>query len=65
MFVHNPWQNKFVFSLVNSTVNMTARAFAAERRAAAPLLLRARRCRLMSSTRTAISSKPAARRYCG
>jgi len=23
MFVHNPWQNKFVFSLVNSTVNMT------------------------------------------
>jgi len=32
-----------VFSLVNSAVNMTLPAFAAERRAAAPLLLGARR----------------------
>jgi len=46
-----------VFSLVNSAVNIT------ERRAAAPLLLNVgtRRC----PARTALSSKPAARRCCG
>ena len=51
-------------SLVNSAVDMTLPAFAAERRAAAPLLLRAgaRRCRSISSARGALSSKPAARR---
>ena len=35
--------NKSVFGLVSSGVNMTLPAFAAERRAAAPLLLGARR----------------------
>jgi len=35
--------NKSVFGLVSSAVNMTLPAFAAERRAAAPLLLGARR----------------------
>ena len=56
--------NKSVFSLVNSAVNMTLPAFAAERRAAAPLLLSAgaRRCRSPSSARGALSSKPSARR---
>jgi len=56
--------NKSVFSLVNSAVNMTLPAFAAERRAAAPLLLSAgaRRCRSPSSARVALSSKPSARR---
>jgi len=39
-------------------------AFAAERRAAAPLLLGVRRCRSISPARMALSSKPAARR-CG
>jgi len=44
--MHHRWphiKNKFVFSLVNSAVNMALPAFAAERRAAAPLLLGARR----------------------
>jgi len=49
---------------VNSAVNMTLPAFAAERRAAAPLLLGARRCRSLSPARMALSSKPAARRCC-
>jgi len=43
---------------------MTLPAFAAERRAAAPLLLGARRSRPISLARTALSSKPAARRCC-
>jgi len=45
---------------------MTLPAFAAERRAAAPLLLGAdsRRCRSIFPARTALSSKPAARRCC-
>jgi len=43
---------------------MTLPAFAAERRAAAPLLLGARRCRSLSPARMALSSKPAARRCC-
>jgi len=43
---------------------MALPAFAAERRAAAHLLLGARRCRLIFPAR-ALSSKPAARRYCG
>jgi len=41
---------------------MAVPAIAAERRAAAPLLLGARRCRSISPTHTALSSKPAARR---
>ena len=63
-----PWHQtcqKSVFSLVRSAVNMTLSAFAAERRAAAPLLLGARRCRSIFPARTALSSKPAARRRCG
>jgi len=50
--------------LRNSAVNVTLPAFAAERRAAAPLLLSAgaRRCRSPSSARVALSSKPSARR---
>jgi len=47
-----------------SAVNTTLPAFAAERRAAAPLLLGAGRCRSISAARTALSSKPAARRCC-
>jgi len=44
---------------------MTLPAFAAERRAAAPLLLRTGACyRLISPAREALSSKPAARRSC-
>jgi len=45
---------------------MTLPAFAAERRAAAPLLLGpdSRRCRSIFPARTALSSKPAARRCC-
>jgi len=47
---------------------MTLPAFAAERvllpRAAALLLPGARRCRSISFARTALSSKPAARRCC-
>jgi len=46
----------------------TARALAAERRAATPCCCRApggRRCRSISSAHTALSSKPAARRGCG
>ena len=48
-------------------VNATLLAFAAERRAAAPPLqvAGARRRRSMSPTRTALSSKPAARHCCG
>jgi len=49
----------------SSTCNMTLPAFAAERRAAAPLLLGARRCRSICPACTALSSKPAARRCCG
>ena len=46
---------------------MALPACAAERRAAAPLLLGAgaRRCRSICPARTALSSKPAARRCCG
>jgi len=40
-------------------------AFATERRAAAQLLLGARRCRLIFPARSALSSKPAVRRCCG
>jgi len=54
-----------VFNLVNSAVSRALSAFAAERRAAAPLLLDARRCRSLSPARTALSSKPVARRCCG
>jgi len=66
---------KSVISLVPRLSNMTLPAFAAERRAAAPLLLSApvagirgaaaRSCRSISPARTALSSKPAARRGCG
>jgi len=41
-------KKKSVLSLVNSDVNATLSASAAECRAAAPLLLGARRCRLIS-----------------
>jgi len=44
---------------------VTLLAFAAERRAAAPLLVSARRCRSIVSAHTALSSKPAARHGCG
>jgi len=44
---------------------VTLLAFAAERRAAAPLLVSARRCRSIVSAHTALSSKPAARRGIG
>jgi len=52
-----------VFSLVNSAVNTTLPAFAAERRAAAPLLLDAgvRRYRSIGPVCGALGSKPAAR----
>ena len=52
--------NESVFRLVNSAVNMTLPAFAAERRAAAPFLLGAgvRRRRSISPNRTALSSIP-------
>jgi len=43
-----------------AAVNMTLLAFAAERRAAAPLLLGARRCRSICPARAPPSSKPAA-----
>jgi len=56
--------NLSVFSLVNSAVNMTLPAFAAERRAAALLLPGARRCRSISFAHMALSSKPAACRCC-
>ena len=51
---------------LSSAVNATLPACAAERRAAAPLLLGAgtRRCRSISPARGALSSKPAARRCC-
>jgi len=50
----------------SSAVNTTLPACAAERRAAAPLLLGAgtRCCRSISPARGALSSKPAARRCC-
>jgi len=54
--------DKSVFSLVNSAVNRALPAFAAERRAAAPLLLDASRCRSTYPARTALSSKPSGRR---
>jgi len=56
--------NKSVFSLVNSAVNVTLPTFAAERRAAAPLLLSAgtRRCRSIRPVCGVRSSKPVARR---
>jgi len=52
--------NPSLFSLVNSAVNMTLPAFAAERRAAGP------GCGAVDRylARTALSSKPAARRCC-
>jgi len=59
-----------VFSLVNSAINMTLPAFAAERRAAAPGCGAAAAGRpalsidRASFARTALSSKPAARRCC-
>jgi len=49
-----------VFSLVNSAVNMTLPAFAAERRAAALLLPGARCCQSISFAHTVLSDKPAA-----
>jgi len=49
-----------VSGLVNSPVNATPPAFAAERRAAAKLLLGARRCRSICLAHRALSSKPAA-----
>jgi len=62
-----PTTTKSVFSLVDSAVSMALPAFAAERRSATPLLLgaRPRRFRSLSPARTALSSKLAARRYCG
>jgi len=59
---HLTLPNKSVFNFVNSLVNKTLSAFAAERRAAAPLLLSAGacRCRLIWPARWALSSKPAA-----
>jgi len=52
-------------SVLFSAVNMVLPTFAAERRAAAPLLLGARRCQSISPVvHTALSSKPAARRFC-
>jgi len=57
-----------VFSLYVSCKRHTLLAFAAaERRAAAPLLVGARRriCRSISPARMALSSKPAARHSCG
>ena len=62
-----------MFSLLNMAVNMTLPAFAAERRAAAPCCVtvacccwvsEARRRRSISPARTALNSKPAARRCC-
>jgi len=57
-----------MFSLVNLGVNVTLPAFAAERhavaRATALLLPGAWRCRSIVFARTALSSKPAARRCC-
>jgi len=57
-----------VFSLINSAAKLTLSAFTAEHHAAARaavlLLLGARRCRSISFARTALSSKPAARRSC-
>jgi len=44
---------------------MALPAFAAEGRAAAPLLLGDRRCAAISPASTALSSKPAARSCCG
>ena len=55
-------KNKSARNLANSAVNVTLPAFAAERRAAAP---GDRRFRSISPARTALSSKPAARRCCG
>jgi len=52
-----------VFSVINSAVNTTLPTFAAVHRAAAPLLLGARRCRSICPARKVLSSKPAAR--CG
>jgi len=59
---HLTLPNKSVFNFVNSLVNKTLSAFAAERRAAAPLLLSAGACRCRSiwPARWALSSKPAA-----
>ena len=61
--VSNPNRNKYVTSLVNSTVNKALPAFAAERRDAAPrcgavAAGRIRRCRSISLARTVLSSKP-------
>jgi len=59
-----------LFSLVNRAVNIALPAFAAERRAAARAQRRCccmgtRRCGSISLVSTALSSKPAARRYSG
>jgi len=59
--------HKSVFSRVNSAVNTTLAAFAAERRAAAPLLMQgavARRCRSICPARGVLSGKSAERRSC-
>jgi len=58
--------NKSAFSLVTllSTLHLLLSAVMRVR-AAAPLLLGARRCRSTSRVRTALSSKPAAHRCCG
>jgi len=62
---HNSFKYKYGFGLVNSANNTALPAFAAERRAAVPLMLGARRCRSISPARTAPSSKLTARRCCG
>jgi len=74
MFISVSEHPHFIFEQVciqlpTSALNVTLLAFAAERRAAAPLLVgarRRRRCRSIHSTApTALSRKPTARRGCG
>jgi len=64
--LHKTLQDNSLLSVQprSSAVNMTLPAFAAKRRAAAPLLLGtgALRCRSIYPVRTALSSKPTARR---
>jgi len=70
MFISVSEHPHFIFEqvciqLLTSALNVTLLAFAAERRAAAPLLVgarRRRRCRSISTTPTALSSKPTVRR---
>jgi len=73
MFISVSEHPHFIFEQVciqlpTSALNVTLLAFAAERRAAAPLLVgarRRRRSRSISPAPTALSSKPTARRGCG